>query len=66
MSAAGITDTLVEDVENGRHDVIVCNFANADMVGHTGNLDAAIRARLDARRLPGPHSRAQSPGPAAR
>ncbi len=44
MSAAGITDTLVEDLENGRHDVIVCNFANADMVGHTGNLDAAVRA----------------------
>ncbi len=44
MSAAGITDTLVADVENGRHDVIVCNFANADMVGHTGNLDAAARA----------------------
>ena len=44
MSAAGITDTLVDDVENGRHDVIVCNFANADMVGHTGNLDAAARA----------------------
>ena len=44
MSAAGITDTLVDDVDNGRHDVIVCNFANADMVGHTGNLDAAVRA----------------------
>ena len=44
MSAAGITDTLVDDVENGRHDVIVCNFANADMVGHTGKLDAAARA----------------------
>ncbi len=44
MSAAGITDTLVDDVEHGRHDVIVCNFANADMVGHTGNLDAATRA----------------------
>ena len=44
MSAAGITDTLVEDVEQGRHDVIVCNFANADMVGHTGKLDAAARA----------------------
>ena len=44
MSAAGITDTLVDDVENGRHDVIVCNFANADMVGHTGNLEAAARA----------------------
>ena len=44
MSAAGITDALVDDVEHGRHDVIVCNFANADMVGHTGNLDAATRA----------------------
>ena len=44
MSAAGITDRLVDDVENGRHDVIVCNYANADMVGHTGNLDAAARA----------------------
>ena len=44
MSAAGITDSLVDDVEHGRHDVIVCNFANADMVGHTGNLDAAARA----------------------
>ena len=44
MSAAGIADTLVEDVEHGRHDVIVCNFANADMVGHTGNLEAAARA----------------------
>ena len=44
MSAAGVTDALVDDVEHGRHDVIVCNFANADMVGHTGNLDAAARA----------------------
>ena len=44
MSAAAITDTLVEDLENGRHDVIVCNFANADMVGHTGKLDAAALA----------------------
>ena len=44
MSAAGITDTLVDDVEHGRHDVIVCNFANADMVGHTGNLEAAAGA----------------------
>ena len=44
MSAAGITDTLTDDLEHGRHDVIVCNFANADMVGHTGNLEAAARA----------------------
>ena len=44
MSARGITDQLVADVENRRHNVIICNFANADMVGHTGILDAAIAA----------------------
>ena len=44
MSAAGITDALVADVEAGRHDVVICNFANADMVGHTGKLDAAVAA----------------------
>ncbi|HKY23146.1 MAG TPA: 2,3-bisphosphoglycerate-independent phosphoglycerate mutase [Vicinamibacterales bacterium] len=44
MSAKGITDTLVKDVESRKHDVIICNFANADMVGHTGNIDAAVKA----------------------
>lgn len=44
MSAKGITDNLVSDVESGHHDVIICNFANADMVGHTGKIEAAIRA----------------------
>ena len=44
MSAIGITDQLVSDVEARRHDVIICNFANADMVGHTGKLDAAVAA----------------------
>jgi 2,3-bisphosphoglycerate-independent phosphoglycerate mutase len=44
MSAPGITDELVTDLNAGRHRVIICNFANADMVGHTGNLDAAIAA----------------------
>jgi len=44
MSAVGITDALVADIEARRHDVIICNFANADMVGHTGRLDAAIVA----------------------
>jgi 2,3-bisphosphoglycerate-independent phosphoglycerate mutase len=44
MSARGITDNLVSDVEGHKHDVIICNFANADMVGHTGNLDAAVKA----------------------
>ncbi len=44
MSAKGITDNLVNDVEGRKHDVIICNFANADMVGHTGNIDAAVKA----------------------
>jgi 2,3-bisphosphoglycerate-independent phosphoglycerate mutase len=44
MSAKGITDTLVNDVSGRKHDVIICNFANADMVGHTGNLEAAVQA----------------------
>ena len=44
MSAPGITDTLVADLAERRHEVIICNFANADMVGHTGSLDAAIAA----------------------
>jgi 2,3-bisphosphoglycerate-independent phosphoglycerate mutase len=44
MSARGIAETFVADVEQRAHDVIICNFANADMVGHTGSLDATIRA----------------------
>jgi 2,3-bisphosphoglycerate-independent phosphoglycerate mutase len=44
MSAPGITDQLVADLDSGRHRIVICNFANADMVGHTGNLDAAIAA----------------------
>ena len=44
MSAKGITEQLLADINNSGHEVIICNFANADMVGHTGNLDAAISA----------------------
>ncbi len=44
MSAAGIADTVVNAVEKGEFDAIVMNFANADMVGHSGKLDAAIQA----------------------
>ncbi len=44
MSADGITDALVGDINAGSHDVVICNFANADMVGHTGNLPATIQA----------------------
>ena len=44
MSAYGIADALVRDIAARSHDVVICNFANADMVGHTGNLEATIKA----------------------
>jgi 2,3-bisphosphoglycerate-independent phosphoglycerate mutase len=44
MSAEGVADELVAAIESGRHDFIVANFANADMVGHTGVWDATIEA----------------------
>jgi 2,3-bisphosphoglycerate-independent phosphoglycerate mutase len=44
MSAGGITDTLCRTIETGSHDFILCNYANADMVGHTGVLPAVVRA----------------------
>jgi 2,3-bisphosphoglycerate-independent phosphoglycerate mutase len=44
MSAAGITDEVVKAIEKGEFDAIVMNFANADMVGHSGKLEAAIKA----------------------
>ena len=44
MSAPEVTDRLVEAIESGKYDVIICNYANADMVGHTGNFDAAVAA----------------------
>ncbi|MCH7551081.1 MAG: 2,3-bisphosphoglycerate-independent phosphoglycerate mutase, partial [Proteobacteria bacterium] len=44
MSAAEVTDNLVAVIGEGRFDLIVVNYANGDMVGHTGILDAAIKA----------------------
>ncbi|BDE07708.1 2,3-bisphosphoglycerate-independent phosphoglycerate mutase [Vulcanimicrobium alpinum] len=44
MSAADITAAAIEDVSHRRHDLIVMNYANADMVGHTGVWDATISA----------------------
>jgi len=44
MSARGVTDALVRAIESDRYDVIVANFANADMVGHSGVWDATIEA----------------------
>jgi 2,3-bisphosphoglycerate-independent phosphoglycerate mutase len=44
MSAFEVTDKLVAAIASGKYDAIVCNYANGDMVGHTGNLDAATKA----------------------
>lgn len=44
MSVYEVTDALVDAIENKRFDVIVCNFANGDMVGHTGIMAAALKA----------------------
>jgi 2,3-bisphosphoglycerate-independent phosphoglycerate mutase len=44
MSAAGIAETVIKSVEDGAFDVIVVNFANADMVGHSGKLEPTIKA----------------------
>lgn len=44
MSAPEVCDRLVAAIESGKYDLIVANFANPDMVGHTGSLEAAIKA----------------------
>jgi len=44
MSAPEVTDRLVEAIESGKYDVLVVNYANGDMVGHTGIFDAAVQA----------------------
>lgn len=44
MSAKGITDVLCRTIETAEHDFLLCNYANADMVGHTGVLPAVIKA----------------------
>lgn len=44
MSAPEVTDKLVEVIKAGKYDTIICNFANGDMVGHSGIFDAAVEA----------------------
>ncbi len=44
MAAGEVTEYLAGAIRSGKYDLIVCNFANPDMVGHTGDLTAAIRA----------------------
>jgi 2,3-bisphosphoglycerate-independent phosphoglycerate mutase len=44
MSGMEVTDRVVEEIKAGKHDLIILNFANGDMVGHTGKLEAAKQA----------------------
>jgi len=44
MSAFEVTDKLEEAIRSGKYQSIICNYANGDMVGHSGNLEAAIKA----------------------
>jgi 2,3-bisphosphoglycerate-independent phosphoglycerate mutase len=44
MSAPEVTDKLVAAIKSGEFDLVVCNYANGDMVGHTGKFDAAVKA----------------------
>ena len=44
MSAPEVTDMLVDALDSGKYDAIICNYANGDMVGHTGNYEAAVKA----------------------
>ncbi|RDH46229.1 2,3-bisphosphoglycerate-independent phosphoglycerate mutase [Zooshikella ganghwensis] len=44
MSAPEVTDKLVDAIKSGQFDLVVCNYANGDMVGHTGDYDAAVKA----------------------
>lgn len=44
MSAAQVADEVVKAARGGHYDVVICNFANTDMVGHTGDFDATVKA----------------------
>jgi len=44
MSAPEVCDKVVEHIESGKYDVVILNFANCDMVGHTGVMEAAVKA----------------------
>jgi 2,3-bisphosphoglycerate-independent phosphoglycerate mutase len=44
MSAYEVTDEVIRRIQSGKYDVIILNFANMDMVGHTGIFEAAIKA----------------------
>ena len=58
MSAEGITEVVIDAIDKRDFDVIVMNFANADMVGHSGKMEPTVRAVGDGGRVPGPNLRA--------
>ena len=55
MSAAGIADAVIKAIGDPAFDLVVVNFANADMVGHSGKLEPTIQRSRDHRCVPGPH-----------
>ena len=44
MSAVKVADKCIEAIESGKYELVICNFANCDMVGHTGVMEAAVTA----------------------
>ena len=44
MSAAAVTEKIIQGIKSQKYDFVLVNYANADMIGHTGNLEAAIKA----------------------
>ena len=66
MSAVEVTDKLVAAIGSGTYDAIVCNYANGDMVGHTGNLGRDDQGDRDAGRLHRPCRSPRCATPAAR
>ena len=44
MKSKEITDCMVKAMESGKYDFLRCNFPNGDMVGHTGNIEAVVKA----------------------
>src|SRR5216684_1936694 len=44
MSASGIADAVIKATEDGTFDVMIVNFANADMVGHSGKIEPTVKA----------------------
>ena len=60
MSAAGIADAVVKATEDGTFDVIIVNFANADMVGHSGKIEPTVKAVETVDACLGPHRNRRS------